>query len=118
MTDVPAAGELLARRPVHEGRVISLSIDTVRFPDGTSGDLEMIRHSGAAAVVPLLDDPSNPDPRVLLVHQFRYAVGGYIYEIPAGRPDRQGGRGEHPGPRGEDLGCPRGGRGVERPDRG
>lgn len=91
MTDTaPDEGSLLASRLVHDGRVLRLSVDTVRFPDGSSGDLEMIRHSGAAAVVPLLDDPFSEDPRVLLVHQFRYAVGGYLYEVPAGRPDRAG----------------------------
>lgn len=89
-TDVPDAGKTLASRPVHDGRIIHLSVDTVRFPDGSSGELEMIRHSGAAAVIPLLDPPSSADPRVMLVHQFRYAVGGYLYEIPAGRPDRKG----------------------------
>lgn len=83
-------GKALSSRKIHDGRVISLSVDTIRFPDGSTGELEMIRHSGAAAVVPLLDDPAAPDPRVLLVHQFRYAVGGYLYEVPAGRPDRTG----------------------------
>src|SRR5690606_5561580 len=81
-------GETLASRPVHDGRIVHLSIDTVRFPDGSTGELEMIRHSGAAAVLPVLDSLDDPDPRVLLVHQFRYAGGGYLYEVPAGRPDR------------------------------
>ncbi len=86
----PELGKALASRKIHDGRVISLTVDTVRFPDGSTGDLEMIRHPGAAAVVPLLDDPSADDPRILLVHQYRYAVGGYLYEVPAGRPDRAG----------------------------
>ena len=76
----------LAARPVHSGRVVNLSIDTVRFPDGSVGDLEMIRHSGAAAVLPLLDPPTHPDPRVILIRQYRYAGGGFLYEVPAGRP--------------------------------
>jgi ADP-ribose pyrophosphatase len=41
-------------------------------------------------VVPLLDPPDDADPRILLIHQFRYAGGGYLYEVPAGRPDRVG----------------------------
>lgn len=86
----PETGNTLASRHVHTGRVIDLSVDTVRFPDGSTGELEMIRHSGAAAVVPLLDDPTSEDPRVLLIHQYRYAVGGFLYEIPAGRPARRG----------------------------
>lgn len=75
----------LAHRRVHSGRVISLDIDTVRFPDGSTGELEMVRHPGAAAVVPILSDPAGPDPAILLIHQYRYAAGGLLYEIPAGR---------------------------------
>jgi ADP-ribose pyrophosphatase len=70
---------------VHTGKVISLDIDTVRFPDGSTGELEMIRHSGASAVVPFLSDPAGDDPQVLLIKQYRYAANGYLFEIPAGR---------------------------------
>ena len=45
----------------------------------------MIRHPGAAAVVPVLSDPDGPDPTILLIRQFRYAAGGPLWEIPAGR---------------------------------
>lgn len=81
---------LISSRPIHHGRIVDLAIDTVRFPDGSSGELEIIRHSGAAAVVPLLSDPAGPDPQVLLIRQYRYAGGGFMLEIPAGRPDRIG----------------------------
>lgn len=69
----------------YTGRVISLDVDEVRFPDGSTGSLEMIRHPGASAVVPLLDEAD--DPTVLLIRQYRYAAEGYLYEIPAGRLD-------------------------------
>jgi len=75
---------------IHDGRIVHLSIDTVRFPNGTEGQLEMIRHSGASAVLPIAGDPGDADPEIILVRQFRYAAGGYIYEVPAGRPDRPG----------------------------
>jgi len=71
----------------YSGRVVSLDIDTVQFPDGSVSTLEMFRHPGAAAVVPFLDDPAGPDPRVLLIRQFRHAADGVIWEIPAGRLD-------------------------------
>jgi ADP-ribose diphosphatase len=71
----------------YHGRVISLDVDTVEFPDGSTGQLEMVRHPGAAAVLPLLDPPGTPDPRVLLIRQFRHAAEGFIWEIPAGRLD-------------------------------
>jgi len=77
-------------RTVHEGRIVHLSLDTVRFPDGSAGELEMIRHSGAAAVLPVRGDLTSDDPEIVLVRQYRYAADGYIYEVPAGRPDRPG----------------------------
>jgi ADP-ribose pyrophosphatase len=75
----------VATRRVHTGKVIDLDVDTVRYPDGSTGELEMIRHPGAAAVVPLLSDPAAPDPLLLMIRQFRYATGGELWEIPAGR---------------------------------
>ncbi len=75
----------LATRRVHTGRVLNLDIDTVQFPDGSSGELEIIRHPGAAAVVPVLSDPKATDPVVLLLRQYRYATGGPLWEVPAGR---------------------------------
>lgn len=80
----------LDSRPVHQGKIVNLSMDTVRFPNGDVGELEFVRHSGAAAVLPLLSDPAGPDPQVLLIRQYRYASGGYMLEVPAGRPDREG----------------------------
>jgi len=75
---------LLSTETRYQGRIIRVDNDTVRFPDGSTGTLEMIRHPGAAAVVPFLDDPADPNPRVLLIHQFRHAAGDLIWEIPAG----------------------------------
>ncbi|HET8712817.1 MAG TPA: NUDIX hydrolase [Gemmatimonadales bacterium] len=69
----------------YTGKFMHLDIDTVRFPDGSVGELEIIRHPGAAAVIPFASDPGGPDPTILLIHQFRYAANGLLYEIPAGR---------------------------------
>ena len=70
---------------MYTGRIIDLDVDTVRFPDGSTGQLEMIRHPGAAAVVPFLDPPGSADPLVILLRQVRHAARGYLWEIPAGR---------------------------------
>lgn len=78
---------LVSTRRIHTGRVLNLDIDTVRFPDGSAGELEMIRHPGAAAVVPFLEDPQSADPLVILIRQFRHAADRYIWEVPAGRLD-------------------------------
>ena len=79
-------GQIASRR-VHTGRIVNLDVDTVRFPDGSTGELEIFRHPGASAVVPVLTDPTGADPQLLLIKQYRYAAGGYVYEIPAGRLD-------------------------------
>jgi len=78
----------LDSKRIHTGRIINLDVDTVRFPDGSTGQLEMIRHPGAAAVVPFLSDPRGPDPTILLIEQFRHAADGNLLEIPAGRLDK------------------------------
>lgn len=76
-------GSISSRR-VYSGRVVSLDVDTVQFPNGSRGELEIIRHAGASAVVPFLSDLHGEDPKVLLIRQYRYAANGYVYEIPAG----------------------------------
>ncbi len=67
-------------RPIYKGTVVTLNIDTVRLPNGHTIDLEVIRHPGASAVVPL-----KPDGTVVMIRQFRHAANGFIYEIPAGK---------------------------------
>lgn len=67
-------------RNIYTGKVVTLNIDTVTLPNGATIDLETIRHPGAAAVVPVMDDGT-----VVLIRQFRHAAGGFIYEIPAGK---------------------------------
>jgi ADP-ribose pyrophosphatase len=75
----------LGSRRLHTGRVVSLDVDTVRYPDGTTGELEIVRHPGAAAVVPVASDPAGRDPTVLMLRQYRYASDGVMWEVPAGR---------------------------------
>ena len=77
----------IATRRVHTGRILKLDIDTVRFPDGSTGEMEMFRHPGAAAVVPVLGGDA-ADPQILLIRQYRYATEGEIWEVPAGRLDQ------------------------------
>jgi ADP-ribose pyrophosphatase len=71
-------------RRAFDGRLVKVDLDTLQAPDGRRFELEIIRHPGAVAVVPLLSDPGSPDPAVLLLEQYRYATGGVIWEIPAG----------------------------------
>lgn len=70
---------------VYSGKVVSMDVDEVRFPDGSTGMLEMVRHPGASAILPFLSDPEGEDPQLLLIRQYRYAADGFVYEVPAGR---------------------------------
>jgi ADP-ribose pyrophosphatase len=74
-------------RRIYTGRVLNLDIDQVLFPDGSTGELEIIRHPGASAVLPFLSDAAGEDPQILLIKQYRYAAEDSLYEVPAGRLD-------------------------------
>ncbi|MGH7427203.1 MAG: NUDIX hydrolase [Candidatus Methylomirabilaceae bacterium] len=67
-------------KPIFQGRIVKLNLETVTLPNGTTVELEIIRHPGAAAIVPLKDERT-----VVLIRQYRHAAGGFIYEIPAGK---------------------------------
>ena len=78
----------IGSRVVYAGRVIDVNLDRVRFPDGSEGELELIRHPGAAAVLPLYragEWVGGTGPAVVLLHQYRYAAGGEVWEVPAGK---------------------------------
>lgn len=73
-TETRISGEYAFR-----GRIISLRVDRVRLPDGGEATREVVEHPGAVAILPVLEDG-----RVVLVRQFRYAVGRELLEVPAG----------------------------------
>jgi ADP-ribose pyrophosphatase len=72
----------MSERRVQRGAQFELVTEPVDLPNGRRVDLDLIRHPGAAAVVPFLDDE-----RVLMIRQYRFATGGEILEIPAGKLD-------------------------------
>ncbi len=67
------------RTELHDG-FLHLVRDEVALPDGSLATREFILHSGAVAVIPLLDDG-----RVVMVRQWRYPLGKVLLELPAGR---------------------------------
>ncbi|MFO7715671.1 NUDIX domain-containing protein [Desulfosarcina sp.] len=67
---------------ISKGRVFDFYAENITLPNGVNMDMEIIRHPGAAAIVPLIDDDT-----LLLLKQYRHAVGGFIWEIPAGTLD-------------------------------
>ena len=74
--------EILNRREVYNGKIVRLNVDTVRQESGESTIREVVLHPGGVAAVPVLDDG-----RIVLIRQFRYPLGKYIWEIPAGKLD-------------------------------
>ncbi len=70
---------------VFRGRVITLRTDDVQMSDGSVSRREVVEHPGAVAVV-AIDEHDN----VVLVHQYRHPVRGYLYELPAGLLDVAG----------------------------
>jgi ADP-ribose pyrophosphatase len=70
----------LSSRLIHDEGFLRVRKDTVRLPDGSTGTREVVEHPGAAAVVALTDAGD-----VVVVQQFRYALGQVFTEIPAGK---------------------------------
>jgi ADP-ribose pyrophosphatase len=63
----------------YRGRIINLRIDQIHTESGYDGIREIIEHPGAVAIVPI-DDRQ----QVILVKQYRAAVGKNTIEVPAG----------------------------------
>ncbi|MET0660214.1 MAG: NUDIX hydrolase [Steroidobacteraceae bacterium] len=72
------------KKTIYRGRVIELTLETVRLPNGADAELEIIHHPGGAAVV-AVDGAGH----VCILRQFRHAAGGYLWELPAGKIDNR-----------------------------
>ena len=75
----------ISSEPVFDGVLLHVRKDDVELPNGHKAVREWIKHPGASAVIPLL-----PDNQIILVRQFRYAVGKVTLEVPAGKLDKIG----------------------------
>jgi 8-oxo-dGTP pyrophosphatase MutT (NUDIX family) len=71
---------LIRQEPIYQGKVVRLTIDEVRLPNGKQIPLEIVHHPGGAAVAAI-----DAQQRICLLRQFRHAAGGYIHELPAGK---------------------------------
>ncbi len=81
---------LLRSTPVFRGSVLDVRVDRVRYPDGSEGSLEIVRHRGAAAALPVFrpgEWPRGEEAAVVLIRQYRHATGGFLWELPAGKLD-------------------------------
>jgi ADP-ribose diphosphatase len=67
---------------LHQGRYLTFRVDTIERADGTRGTRDIVSHPGAVAILAIDDED-----RVLLVRQFRVAIGEVLLEVPAGTLD-------------------------------
>ena len=84
IADVGGDGEarLLKRRRIFEGRLVTLEVDRIVEPSGMEVEREVLRHPGAAVLLPVTHEGN-----VVLVRQYRYAAGEFLLEAPAGTID-------------------------------
>ena len=80
-TNEPKA-TLLEGRTVFEGRVFTVSSDSVRLPNGRDVQMDVVRHEPSVVLVPMPDAE-----HVILIRQYRYAVDQWLWEVPAGSID-------------------------------
>jgi len=67
-------------RRVYEGRVVNLRVDSIEYRNGYRSDIEVVEHRGGVAIIAM------PAPRsIVLVHQYRPAIGRAMWEVPAGK---------------------------------
>jgi len=85
MTDDSLRETFLSSRVIYPGKIIRVETWQVRLPDGGTALREIVRHNGAAAIVPV-----DAEGNVTLVRQHRVAVGRFTWEIPAGKLDSPG----------------------------
>jgi len=64
---------------IYEGRVFRLTKENITLKNGVETELDIIRHPGASAIV-----PAYGHDQIILIRQYRHAIGEYIWEIPAG----------------------------------
>jgi ADP-ribose pyrophosphatase len=66
-------------RKVYEGRIFTVSVESVTLPGGHALDVEIVRHPGSVVLLPMTDAGA-----VILVRQYRHAIGRRMWELPAG----------------------------------
>jgi ADP-ribose pyrophosphatase len=71
-----------SKATLYEGRVFKLLRENVTLNNGVTVDLDVIHHPGASAMIPISDNDN-----VILIKQYRHAIGDFIWEIPAGTLD-------------------------------
>jgi len=77
---------LISSKLSYKGKVFSVYTDKVLEPGSeTPNTRDVVRHNGSIVVL-AVDESKNPnDPDIILIRQYRHAVGQFLLELPAGR---------------------------------
>lgn len=75
---------VLSSKKRYQGPVFSIYTDKVREPTGVVARRDVVRHPGSVVIM-AVDD--SRDSKILLVRQFRYVAGRFLWELPAGMID-------------------------------
>ena len=70
---------------IHEGHNYNFVELTVKYRDGVVRTKPMVRHNGAATILPLLQTPDGI--KIVMVRNERVTIDGYLLELPAGGID-------------------------------
>jgi ADP-ribose pyrophosphatase len=77
MSDTPIVPREIRR--IHQGRIFTVQIETIRLPKGAELQVEIVRHPGSVVIIPV-----TADNEIILVRQYRHAIGQWAWELPAG----------------------------------
>ena len=75
--------KVLKRQRLYEGRVFNVVVDDVEYPSGNRSIREVAEHSGGSVILAV-----NDQDEILLIHQHRYPIDRFIWELPAGKLNR------------------------------
>ena len=80
--EADVALKINSRVILHKGRVFELHRENITLDNGVTVDMDLVRHPGASAIVPISHNNT-----VMMLRQYRHAIGDFIWEIPAGTLD-------------------------------
>jgi ADP-ribose pyrophosphatase len=72
-----------SKKQVFKGKLLNVFVKKERLPNGYLANLEVVKHPGAALIIPFLTSS-----KTILLKQYRPVINSYIYELPAGTLDR------------------------------
>ena len=73
----------ISEKVIHKANFMTYINVDVELPNGKIGNRDIVRHPGASAIIPFIDED-----KIILVNQFRKALDRNLLEIPAGKLDK------------------------------